>query len=113
MLDSPGFAVFANVSSKLGLWLITREKNQLPLGDGSWLKKGGYKKEGDKQFLRHCEFLNRIYEFSVFTMAVYGKNLGKTKTENIFSLGLAKIFTVNCHGENAEFVDAIQKFAVA
>lgn len=31
----------------------------------------------------------------------------------IFSLGLAKIFTVNCHGENAEFVDAIQKFAVA
>ena len=52
MLDSPGFAVFANVSSKLGLWLITREKNQLPLGDGSWLKKGGYKKEGDKQFLR-------------------------------------------------------------
>ena len=73
MLDSPGFAVFANVSSKLGLWLITREKNQLPLGDGSWLKKGGYKKEGDKQFLRHCEFLNRIYEFSVFTMAVYGK----------------------------------------
>jgi hypothetical protein len=81
LLDSPGFAVFANVSSKLGLWLITREKNQLPLGDGSWLKKGGYKKEGDKQFLRHCEFLNRIYEFSVFTMAVYGKNLGKTKTE--------------------------------
>ena len=31
----------------------------------------------------------------------------------IFSLGLAKILTVNCHGENAEFVDAIQKFAVA
>ena len=37
----PVIAVFANVSSKLGLWLITREKNQLPLGDGSWLKKGG------------------------------------------------------------------------
>ena len=31
----------------------------------------------------------------------------------IISLGLAKILTVNCHGENAEFVDAIQKFAVA
>ena len=32
---------------------------------------------------------------------------------SIISLGLAKILTVNCHGENAEFVDAIQKFAVA
>ena len=52
MLDSPGFAVFANVSSKLGLWLITREKNQLPLGDGSWLKKGGDKKEGDNMRLK-------------------------------------------------------------
>lgn len=41
LLDSPGFALFANASSKLGLWLITRKKNQLPLGDGSWLKKGG------------------------------------------------------------------------
>jgi len=36
-----------------------------------------------------------------------------TIVDAIFSLGLAKIFTVNCHGENAEFVDAIQKFAVA
>ena len=82
LLDSPGFALFANASSKLGLWLITREKNPPAIGGWQLVKKGGYKKEGDKQFLRHCEFLNRIYEFSVFTMAVYGKNLGKTKTEN-------------------------------
>lgn len=31
----------------------------------------------------------------------------------IISLGLTKILTVQCHGENHEFVNAIQKFAVA
>lgn len=40
LLDSPGFAVFANASSKLGLWLITRKK---PAAIGGWqlVKKGG------------------------------------------------------------------------
>jgi hypothetical protein len=81
--DSPGFAVFANASSELGLWLITREKTPAAIGGWQLVKKGGcIKKRGNKQFLRYCEFLNRIYEFSVFTMAVYGKNLGKTKTDN-------------------------------
>ena len=31
----------------------------------------------------------------------------------ILSLGLEKMFTVNCHGENPEFFREIQKFAVA
>ena len=40
----------------------------------------------------------------------YDSTIGDAKSIlGIFSLGLAKIFTVNCHGENAEFVDAIQK----
>ena len=56
LLDSPGFALFANASSKLGLWLITREKTQLPLGDGSWLKKGGIKKRGISNFYATANF---------------------------------------------------------
>ncbi|MDO4292391.1 MAG: HPr family phosphocarrier protein [Eubacteriales bacterium] len=31
----------------------------------------------------------------------------------IISLGLAKIMTVYCHGEDPDFVNRIQKFAVA
>ncbi len=31
----------------------------------------------------------------------------------VFSLGLAKTFTVQCHGESNEFADAISKFAIA
>lgn len=31
----------------------------------------------------------------------------------VISLGLAKNLTVQCHGENAEFTNAIRKFAVA
>ena len=41
LLDSPGFAVFANVSSKLGLWLITRKKKPAAIGGWQLVKKGG------------------------------------------------------------------------
>lgn len=80
-----GFTGFRVIRQRLEqAWALAHYTKKKPAAIGGWqlVKKGGYKKEGDKQFLRHCEFLNRIYEFSVFTMAVYGKNLGKTKTEN-------------------------------
>ena len=64
--------------------------------------------EGAKEFVaaaNKCEFDIDVYfnKIALDAKSILG----------IFSLGLAKIFTVNCHGENAEFVDAIQKFAVA
>ena len=64
--------------------------------------------DGAKEFVRaamDCEFDIDVYYNRI---ALDAKSI-----LGIFSLGLAKIFTVNCHGENAEFVDAIQKFAVA
>ena len=66
-----------------------------------------------REFVRAAEKCDFDVDIQYDSTIVDAKSILGIISLGIISLGLAKILTVNCHGENAEFVDAIQKFAVA
>ena len=54
-----GFTGFRVIRQRLEqAWALAHytKKNQLPLGDGSWLKKGGIKKRGISNFYATANF---------------------------------------------------------
>ena len=60
------------------------------------------------------EFVKAAEKYDFDVDICYGSAMVDAKSIlGIISLGLAKILTVQCHGENKDFVREISKFAVA